>query len=927
MQKERNNAQQYLDVAGALLVVIDVEQKVVRINKKGCEILGYEKEEELIGKSYFDTFIPERSRDEVIRVFKLLAAGEVEPAEYFENPVLTKSGEEKILAWHNAVLRDEQGKIYAIVCSGEDITERKRAEEALLESEKRYHDIFDATIDSLLIFDLDGTIMEANPQACEMYGYSYDELIGLSGKDIVHPDYYHLFGQFKRDVQATGKFYAESVDIHKDGSSFNIEVKGTPVTCKGKPHLLAVIRDITERKRAEEKLREREKQLNAVLDNATIHIWAFDGERYLYLSKEWYRYTGQDPDLPRTIERWTEVVHPDDLDKAARTWYKAWNSKGVYDDHFRLKNAEGNYRLFHSQAIPLYDENGEFLHYQGYNIDVTERKLSEEHLRIYAKRQEEAAKFGKVAMSDISIDELMDKAVILISRVLDMKYSKVLEHFPEEKKLFLKAGVGWKKGWVGHLTMPDGIRSQGGFSLLSDKPVISEDIANEKRFSPPPLLTEHNVASGLTVVIPGKERPYGILAAHTVKKRHFSNDDANFIQTIANVLADAIELKREKEKLRESEERFRQVAENAEEWIWETDSKGLYTYASSVSEKILGYKPEELVGKKHFYDLFHPEDREELKKGVFEIFTKKQPVKEFINRNLHKDKSIVWLLKSGTPLLDEKEDLLGYRGVDMDITERRKAEEELEEHRKHLEELVESRTRDLAETNKELESFSYSVSHDLRAPLRGMDGFSQALLEDYADKLDDKGKDYLRRVRGASRRMGRLIEDLLVLSRVTRREIKTRSVNLSRQAEEIVKGLQKTEPQRRVKITVQNGIVAYGDPHLLDIMLENLLDNAWKFTGKQSDAKVEFGAAKIKGEEVFFVRDNGVGFDMRYADKLFGAFQRLHSENEFPGTGIGLATVNRIIRRHGGRIWAESDEGKGAVFYFYLPKQTNRRAE
>jgi signal transduction histidine kinase len=222
--------------------------------------------------------------------------------------------------------------------------------------------------------------------------------------------------------------------------------------------------------------------------------------------------------------------------------------------------------------------------------------------------------------------------------------------------------------------------------------------------------------------------------------------------------------------------------------------------------------------------------------------------------------------------------------------------------------------------NKELEAFSYSVSHDLRAPLRAIDGFSQALLEDYADRLDDQARDHLNRVRAATQRMGHLIDDMLTLSRVTRAEMRRGTVDLSALAADVLAELQKSEPGRKVDWRIESGLVAEGDARQLRVALVNLLGNAWKFTGKTAAARIEFGAMRNADHIMeFFVRDNGVGFDMAYADKLFGAFQRLHLASEFPGTGIGLATVQRIVHRHGGQVRGVGMPGQGATFYFTLP--------
>ncbi|WP_298268381.1 ATP-binding protein [Geobacter sp.] len=235
-----------------------------------------------------------------------------------------------------------------------------------------------------------------------------------------------------------------------------------------------------------------------------------------------------------------------------------------------------------------------------------------------------------------------------------------------------------------------------------------------------------------------------------------------------------------------------------------------------------------------------------------------------------------------------------------------------------LEERVRERTTELERANRELESFSYSVSHDLRAPLRHMDGFSKALLEDYGDRLDAEARNHLVRIRAGAQRMGRLIDDLLQLADVGRGQLERRPVNLSALAQLIAAELRQGEPEREVTFRIAEGVRAEGDSRLLRVALENLLGNAWKYTGKRAGAVIEFGAEEDEGERVYLVRDNGVGFDMAYAGKLFQPFQRLHRAEEFEGTGIGLATVRRVVERHGGRIWAEGTVGLGASFCFTL---------
>ncbi len=370
------------------------------------------------------------------------------------------------------------------------------------------------------------------------------------------------------------------------------------------------------------------------------------------------------------------------------------------------------------------------------------------------------------------------------------------------------------------------------------------------------------------------------------------------------IIRDITERKRIEERLRESEERFRALIQNALDIIMVTDADGTIRYMSPSVERMLGYRPEEMLGT-NTADYVHPDDLEKGFKELAEALAKPgvHPV-AVETRVRHKDGTWRWLEGIANNLLEDP----SVRGLvfnHRDVTERKQAERELAR-----------RAAELASSNAELEQFAYSVAHDLRAPLRGISGFSQVLLEDYAAGLDEKGRDYLRRVMIAGQRMGRLIDGLLELSRVTRAEIRYETVDLSGLVEGIAEELKQSDPERRVEFVIEKGLVAEGDRQLLRVALENLLSNAWKFTEKR--ARIEFGVATHEGAPAYFVRDNGVGFDMAYADKLFGVFQRLHGPDEFEGTGIGLAMAARIVQRHGGRMWAEGEVGRGATISFTL---------
>ena len=342
------------------------------------------------------------------------------------------------------------------------------------------------------------------------------------------------------------------------------------------------------------------------------------------------------------------------------------------------------------------------------------------------------------------------------------------------------------------------------------------------------------------------------------------------------------------------------------------DADGCLRRVNPTWEDTLGWTIDDLDGKP-FLEFVHSDDREGTLAAVEELTASESAV-EFENRFACSDGSFRWLQWSSTAAPDQGLIYLAGR----DITERKEGEERLRRLAHELEERFAARTADLFAANEELEAFAYSVSHDLRAPLRGIDGFSQAVLEEYSEILDETGKDYLNRLRAASQRMGVLIDDMLSLSRVSQVGLLHEQVDLSAIASSLAAELQEREPGRQVDFVIPAGVSGPGDSRFLRIVLENLLPNAFKFTATGASARIEFGSEQVDGAEAYFVRDDGVGFDMAYADQLFVPFQRLHAGTEFPGSGIGLATIQRIVRRHGGRAWAHGEIGRGATVYFTL---------
>jgi len=368
---------------------------------------------------------------------------------------------------------------------------------------------------------------------------------------------------------------------------------------------------------------------------------------------------------------------------------------------------------------------------------------------------------------------------------------------------------------------------------------------------------------------------------------------------------------------REAEARFRQVFENAPTGILVSDWEGRLVQSNPAICNLLGYSEEELLGSP-FSALIPPEDMAPSVTETARVRMGQLSSFEMESRYLRKNGQPVWVHKFISLLPNETGGPAQIMALVTDITVRKRAEEQIRRMNTELEERVRERTAQLEAANQELESFAYSVSHDLRAPLRGIDGWSMALVEDFGPKLEDEARHYLARVRSEAQRMGQLIDDLLRLSRVTRGPLAREPVDLTATARSIADNLRDCHPDREIEFVIEPGLTAQGDAHLLEVALTNLLSNAVKFTGKRAHARIEFGRAERDGHTAFFLRDNGAGFDMAYAKTLFGPFQRLHRASEFPGTGIGLATVQRIIHRHGGRIWADAQVNQGATFYFTL---------
>lgn len=621
-----------------------------------------------------------------------------------------------------------------------------------------------------------------------------------------------------------------------------------------------------QRQKALEELRQKELRYRSLLTATTQIIWTTNSQGEVVEEMfGWGQITGQ------SIEEmkgwgWLKVIHPDDQEHTSRAWNHAVQTKSLYEIEHRLRTIDGSYRDFSVRAVPVWDDNGEIFEWVGTHIDITEQKQAQQALKMTQFCVDSATDAISWVGKDIRFayvnDAMCNSLGYSRSELLSMSVYDIDLNIPTEVIRQLKQATKEQ----GSLKFETQHRRKDG-SIFS-----VEIVANHLQFS---------------------ELEYACCFARDISERKLAESELqksyNLLQTVIEGTPDAIFAK---------------------------DLQGRFLLINSMSATIMGKPVEELLNKDDS-DFLPPELARIIRENDRQIMATGE--NQVLEEEVLKNGELRTYLSAKSVWRDAQGNVIGLVGISRDITERKVAEQEIKQLNEDLERRVIERTAELTAANKELEAFSYSVSHDLRAPLRGIDGFSQALMARYSEQLDDKGKHYISRIRVGTQRMGELIDDLLTLSRVTRTEMRRKEVNLSEIANEIITELQQLEPERQVEFAIAPELVVIGDAQLLRVVLENLLNNAWKFTSASIRTKIEFDAIiQEDGKVAYFVRDNGAGFDMTYVNKLFGAFQRLHSTTQFPGTGIGLATVQRIINRHGGKVWAEGAVDQGATFYFTL---------
>jgi PAS domain S-box-containing protein len=917
-------------------------------NKIFAHALGLQAED-IIGKT--DDDLPGVTPAEVER-FRLSDRCVIEqdrPAYHIIEQIHRPDGRVAWLEKNKVPLHDTEGRVIGVLGTYEDITERKQAEEALRDREALLRAIVNTAVDGIITIDEQGIVQSYNPAAERLFGYTAQEVIGHNVAMLMPSPYREEHDTYLANYLRTGQakiigIGREVLGQRKDGSVFPIELAVSEVHLGNQRMFAGIVHDVTERKAAEEALHkavvdtmQHAAQLRGLSEAALAINSALSLAEVLQVTTERARaIIGAHQAVTRLAveQNWAQAINAVSLsDKYAawRTYDEQLDGSGIYalvchgNHPIRLTQEEleahpawrgfGKAKDRHPPmrgwlAAPLIGRDGRNMgliqlsdKYEGEFTENDESIIVQlaqmasvgiENMRLFREAQAAEERLRRQLQYTKSITDSLGEGVYAVDR--------------EGRLTFVNPAAQTMLGWTeaellgrsSHEVI--GLRPGNGTTLSRHECDLLAVVMRDVRLQRGEVAFTRK--DGTILPIDYASSPIEI--------------DGEVVGAVV-AFNDITERKQAEEALRDAHALLEKIFSSLDEALFlvEASTRTIITCNPAVA-RVFGYSPHEVLGRNTAF-LYPSDERyaafgDELKDAL-----DAHGVHHAELQMRRKDGSLFIAEATVSAIVNEAGQRDRVVSVWRDITERKQAEEAIKNLNAELEQRVIERTAQLEATNHELETFSYSVSHDLRAPLRSLDGFSQALLEDYAERLDAEGQDYLQRIRGATKRMAELIDALLALSRVTRAELQRDAVNLSSMARAIAAELQRQEPGRPVEWIIADGLVAKGDARLLRVVLENLLGNAWKFTAKTSVPRIEFGRlSQDDGTEAFFVSDNGAGFDMAYADKLFGAFQRLHRAGEFQGTGIGLATVQRIILRHGGRVWARGSVDEGATFYFAL---------
>jgi PAS domain S-box-containing protein len=874
LRESEEKYRQLVDTTGTGYVVVDERGRITDANQEYVRLTGHLRLEDIIGHDVLEWTAPHDLERNMKEIRKCLEQGFIRNLEI---DYITPSRQTIPIEINATVLRSPGNPRILTLCR--DITERRQAAEALNVEQNLMDALMDKVPVQIYFKDCESRFIRVNTAQAQYFHLDDPaQVIGKTDFDFFTNEHAQQAYEDEQEIIRTGQpISKEERETRHDSPDKWVSTTKLPLRDKDGKTIgtFGISTDITGRKQAEEVLRESEEKYRRLFDNAILGIFQSTPEgKVLSVNHAFARMFGYDSpeDAVANIKNVATDIFVDPNRRAEIVRLMAENpGLRTFENIYRRK--DGSTFVGSLDSMPIKDSDGRLVRLEGIIEDVTERKQAEELLRESEKRYRllfETAPVGIIlANPQGQILEVNPTAV----QILGSPSSEATKNFNILTfQLLIKAGIS--AGFQKCLDMAQ--------SVLVEYPYITawgKSIHMFIRFTP--VSNEHGQ-----------------------------------IELVQLILEDISERKQAESALKLRETYLTAIVENQPGLVWLKDTNGRFLVVNSAFATSCGKQtPEELSGKTDF-DIWPKKLAEKYRADDAEILKQKMPI--HVEETIFDLGQTKWFETFKNPILDETRQVIGTTGFARDITERKQVEEEIRLLNTELEQRVRERTVQLETTNKELEAFSYSVSHDLRAPLRGIDGWSQALLEDYHDKLDEQGRQYIERVRSETQRMGHLIDDMLKLSRVTRAEMTRERVDLSALAQAIAERLKDNEPRRQVDFNIQAGLTAQGDSYLLEVALANLLDNAFKFSGKRAEARIEFGQTESQGQRVFFVRDNGAGFDMAYSQKLFGTFQRMHKATEFPGTGVGLATVQRVVHRHGGRVWAEAEVERGATFYFTL---------
>ncbi|MBA4385840.1 MAG: hypothetical protein C0410_13970, partial [Anaerolinea sp.] len=824
---------------------------------------------------------------------------------------------------------DETGRFSRIIGINRDITESKQSEEALKKSEERFR--MAQTIGHVGNWEYNLQTKEfwGSDEAKRLYGFdpnqdnfSTEEVEKcIPERERVHQALVDLielgkpynleFEIIPRD-SSTPKVISSIAEIQKDKNDFPVKVLG-------------VVQDITERKQAEEELLQSEERFRRLTENArdVIYRMSLPDGNYEYVSPAALSVFGYSPeecyDSPILIK---QAVHPDWQNYFKEQWANLIKGEMPPRYEYQFIHKSGEVRWMNQRNILVRDHAGKPIAIEGIVTDITESKRAEEDRLVNLKYFEKMDLVNRAMQGTNDLNQMMSDVLDVVLSIFNCDRAFLMYPCDPEADSWQVSMERTKPEFPGaqklgmEIPMDNEVAATLRLLLRSNSPV---KFGRGNDFALPVEVSErYGFKSFMSLAIhPKVTKPWQFGIHQCSCARIWTIGEERLFKEIGRRISDSLTSLLFLRNLQESETKYRRIVDTATEGIFVIGPDTLITSSNARMSELLGYSSEEMVNRSLTDFMFEEDVADHWRK----IENRRQGLSETYERRFRcKDGKILWTQASATPILNKDNQYNGSFAMYTDITDRKQAEEEINKLTQELEQRVVERTSQLEIANKELESFAHSVSHDLRAPLRHIDGYIEMLNSSTHNILDEKSQKYMEIISGSAKKMGMLIDDLLSFSRMGRSEMYKSKVDLAALVQDVIMEYKPEAADRDIRWKISTLPEITGDRALLRIVLVNLISNALKFTRSRKITRIEIGCENGKNNEVvIYVRDNGVGFDMKYADKLFGVFQRLHRQEDFEGTGIGLANVNRIISRHGGKTWAEAKVNQGATFYFSLP--------